>query len=106
MVRAGLGEQYDISEVETVEAASRYVAKYMFKRSQFTDKFPAHWHRVRYGQAWPKLPKRDPVARILLTRQDWGDLAASAVVIDAKDVAAHDACLHCSGGRMHPHQPT
>ena len=48
VVRAGLGDQYDISQVETVEGASRYVAKYMFKDTMFGTHWPKNWKRVRY----------------------------------------------------------
>jgi hypothetical protein len=84
VIRSGLGEQYDLSEVETVEAASRYVAKYMFKSTQFTTKFPKNWHRVRYSRSWPKLAERATNAEILLTSEDWFNLAKIAVVVDAQ----------------------
>lgn len=102
VVKAGLGEQYDISEIETIEAASRYVAKYMFKRSQFTDKFPPGWKRVRYSHSWPKLPEVKTNAFPLLSREDWGRLSASAVVIDAKDERAYRECVHWLGGEGIP----
>lgn len=82
-LRAGLGDQYDISAVETVEGASRYVAKYMFKDSQFRADFPPRWKRVRYSQSWPKLPERKTDAFVLLSAEDWRNLAALAGVIDA-----------------------
>jgi hypothetical protein len=79
--RSGLGEHYDISRVRTVEAVSRYVAKYMFKDSQFQQQFPKHWKRVRYAQTWPKLPDKKTNAFVLLSRQDWQLLAGSAVTV-------------------------
>lgn len=81
--RSGLGNQYDISRVKTVEAASRYVAKYMFKDSQFGTHFPKGWKRVRYSQTWPKLPDKKTDAFVLLSSDDWRHLATLAVVVDA-----------------------
>lgn len=91
--RSALGEQYDISEVGEVEAASRYVAKYMFKSSQFTSQFPKHWKRVRYAQSWPKLPTRETNAFVLLSLEHWGMLASLAAVVDAQAGEAYDQAL-------------
>lgn len=89
---AGLGEQYDISEVGTVEGASRYVAKYMFKPEMFKNDFPAHWKRVRYSQSFPKLPDRLTEAFVLLTYEDWQRLAREATVVQCTDESArHEA---------------
>ena len=105
VVSAGLGSQYDLSEVETVDAASRYVAKYMFKRSQFTDNFPPGWKRVRYGTGWPKLPEQKSTgakALVLLSAADWGNLSSLAAIIDAHDSAAYGECIHFLGGEGIP----
>lgn len=80
---AGLGDQYDISKVQTVEGASRYVAKYMFKDSQFSAHFPKRWKRVRYSQSWPKLERQKTDAFVLLSVEDWRHLATLATVVDA-----------------------
>lgn len=85
---AGLGEQYDISKVDTVEGASRYVAKYMFKETQFKADFPKNWKRVRYSQNFPKLPVRETNAFALVTKDDWGKLASLALVVQANDEAS------------------
>jgi len=92
--KAGLGEQYDISEVQSVEAASRYVAKYMFKDSQFGTHFPKGWKRVRYSQNWPKLERKKSDAFVLLSTDDWRHLASLAAVVDAEcgdtfEIASH-----------------
>lgn len=102
--RAGLGDQYDISRVETVEGASRYVAKYMFKDSQFGTHFPKRWKRVRYSQTWPDFAKPKTDAFVLLSADDWHRLASLAVVVDvergeALDTAnyflrGHDVIIH------------
>lgn len=55
-VKAGLGVQCRISEVEAIEGAARYVSKYMFK-SLRTQAFPRGWKRVRYSQSFPKRPQ-------------------------------------------------
>lgn len=87
---AGLGEQYDISIVRSIEAASRYVAKYMFKDSQFSALFPKHWKRVRYSQSWPDLEREKTNAFVLLSREDWNRLADLASVVDAEEGAAFE----------------
>jgi len=84
-VGAGLGWQYDLSELESVEGASRYVAKYLFKETIFTTKWPQGWRRVRYSQNWPKLPEIKSDAMILLTAFDWLALAKKAVRVTTKD---------------------
>lgn len=83
VVRSGLGDQYDISKVRTVEGAARYVAKYMFKKSQFEAFYPKHWKRVRYSNSFPKMQRVKTDAFVLLSRDDWQHLAALAVVVDA-----------------------
>lgn len=87
---AGLGEEYDISIVRSIEAASRYVAKYMFKDSQFSAQFPKHWKRVRYSQSWPDLERKETTAFVLLSREDWNKLADIASVVDAEEGAAFE----------------
>ena len=89
-VSAGLGEQYDLSVVENIEAASRYVAKYMFKDSQFSTHFPKGWKRVRYSQSWPKLAREKSDAFVLLSADDWRYLATLASVVDAADGEAYE----------------
>jgi hypothetical protein len=83
VARSGLGAQYDISKVENIEGASRYVAKYMFKKSQFSAQFPKHWKRVRYSQSWPKLERVKSDAFVLLSREDWKHLGDIATIVDA-----------------------
>lgn len=83
VLRSGLGREYDISVVETVEGASRYVAKYLFKTSIFTTTWPKGWKRVRYSQSFPKLPERETTAFVLLEHADWYKLASKAVVVNA-----------------------
>jgi len=90
-VRSGLGTEYDISLVETVEGASRYVAKYLFKDSIFTTDWPPRWKRVRYSQSFPKLPERKTSAMVLLTTEDWFKLAKLAVVVTCADYDAMEA---------------
>lgn len=91
VISAGLGDQYDISQVRTVEAASRYVAKYMFKDSQFGAHFPKRWKRVRYSQSWPDFAKPKTDAFVLLSADDWRHLASVAIVVDVERGEALDA---------------
>lgn len=87
-ISAGLGKQYDISKVRTVAAASRYVAKYLFKESMFITDWPKKWRRVRYSNSFPKLEKETSDAMVLIKRQDWRNLARKAVYVIPKDLAA------------------
>lgn len=87
-VECGLGRQYDISRLQSVEGASRYVAKYLFMESVFDTVWPKGWRRVRYSQNWPKLPEQTGDAFILLTTFDWYRLSREAVVVQTKDDGA------------------
>ncbi len=62
-ISAGLGSQYDISRVADVEAASRYVAKYLFKDGMFSTEFPKDWRRVRYSRSFPKQEKQTLIVK-------------------------------------------
>lgn len=84
-VECGLGEQYDISKINTIEGASRYVAKYLFHEDMFNTKWPKGWRRVRYSNNWPKLPEVKGDAFILLTSFDWYKLSRLAVIVQTKD---------------------
>lgn len=86
----GLGRQYDLSRVESVEAGSRYVSKYLFKETIFSDKWPKGWRRVRYSQGWPKLPDVKGDAFILLSQFDWYKLSKLAVIVKTKDEGAQN----------------
>ena len=87
VVKSGLGEQYDISFVESAEGASRYVAKYLFKQSMFETNWPKGWRRVRYSQSFPKLPAKKTDAFVLLSSDDWLKLAKKAVVVNCHDAS-------------------
>lgn len=93
-VRSGLGDQYDVSLVETPAAASRYVAKYMFKPSMMDAQYPKGWKRVRYSQTFPQLPDRKTDAFVLLSRNDWQKLARLASVIATDSDLTKQECLH------------
>lgn len=99
VVSAGLGEQYDLSLVRTSKAASRYVAKYMFKPSMFSDEYPKGWKRVRYSQSFPKLPDRETNAFVLLSRADWKKLASMAAWVITDDPQTKEEVLY----QLHGH---
>ncbi len=84
VIRAGLGEQYDISPAGKVEAVSRYVAKYLFKDNIFNTVWPRGWKRVRYSQSFPKLQRKDTGAFVLMKKEDWQKLAEVAVIVTCK----------------------
>jgi len=90
VIRAGLGDQYDISKVQTVEGASRYVAKYLFKDSIFTTDWPKGWKRIRYSQSFPKLAERKTDAFVLLQHADWYNLASKSVVVNCVGIDAFE----------------
>lgn len=81
VIRSGLGEQYEITKVQNAEAASRYVAKYLFKPTIFTADWPKGWKRIRYSQSFPDAPERETNAIVLLNQGDWYKLAEQAVVV-------------------------
>jgi len=85
VVKSGLGEQYDISFVESAEGASRYVAKYLFKQSMFETNWPKGWRRVRYSQSFPKPEHKTTECFVLMYKEDWLKLAHSAVVVNVSD---------------------
>jgi len=96
-VECGLGRQYDISGLGSVEGASRYVAKYLFKASVFDTVWPKGWRRVRYSQNWPKLPEKETESMILLTALDWLALAKKAVRIITKEEVVRQKCQWAIG---------
>lgn len=90
----GLGDQYDISRVRSAQAASRYVAKYLFKPANFKTIWPKGWRRVRYSQNWPKLPDRETNAFVLITREDWYKLASMALVVQPDNEYTWEECIN------------
>lgn len=88
--RSGLGEQYDISRVRNEAAASRYVAKYLFKPSAFDASWPLGWKRVRYSLSFPKLAELKTDAFVLRRYEDWSHLARLAVVVNCADVETYE----------------
>jgi len=91
---ASLGEQHKISKVATIEGASRYVAKYMFK-SALTENWPKGWHRVRYSQNFPKLPDaRVDECIILLSPSDWHEAQKRGVRYVCETPAIFDIAAH------------
>ena len=93
-VNAGLGNQYDISRVQSVEGASRYVAKYLFKPTIFTTTWPKGWKRVRYSQEFPQIPEKETEAFILMTREDWRKLARLATIITSNEYVVGEIVKH------------
>lgn len=92
VVRSGLGQEYDITQVRTAEGASRYVAKYMFKDSVFNTVWPKGWRRVRYSQSFPKLTREKSTAYVLLRDEDWQRLAHDAIMIKPTTAQAMREC--------------
>jgi hypothetical protein len=84
--RSGLGEQYNITRVESAEGASRYVAKYLFKPSIFTADWPKGWKRIRYSQSFPPSQERETNAIPLITQEDWYKLASRTVLVTVSNL--------------------
>lgn len=97
-ISAGLGEQYDISKVRDAEAASRYVAKYLFKPTIFQTHWPKNWRRIRYSRSFPKLPETEIEAFPLIKNSDWRRLARLAVVVTPDSPVSHNRCLEMLHG--------
>lgn len=76
-----LGVQYNITRVSDAEAASRYVAKYLFKPTIFNADWPKGWKRIRYSQSFPKAPEMETNAIALVKHEDWYRLAKNAVIV-------------------------
>lgn len=91
--RAGLGNQYEITQVRNAEAASRYVAKYLFKPTIFSDSWPKGWKRIRYSQGFPKQEERETEAIVLLTREDWVSLSERAIVVNCPDLDVYETVI-------------
>lgn len=97
--RSGLGGQYEITKIRNAEAASRYVAKYLFKPSIFEDSWPKGWKRIRYSQSFPDAPERETNAIVLLTQEDWYRLAKQAVVVTVTNLDDYQE----ASNRLHFH---
>lgn len=85
VVRAGLGNEYDISAVSSHAGVSRYVAKYLFKDTVFHTVWPSGWRRVRYSQSFPKFDRSKSDAFVLIEREDWQRLAREAIAVSTHD---------------------
>lgn len=90
VIKSGLGEQYEITKVRNAEAASRYVAKYLFKPTIFSDDWPARWKRIRYSQSFPKQEEQETNAIVLLRREDWVELSYRAIVVNCPDLDVYE----------------
>lgn len=90
-VKAGLGNQYDISFVDSAQGVSRYVAKYLFKPTMFSTQWDKNWRRVRYSQSFPQLPEQKTEAFVLITEQDWSYFRAIATVAYPQDEPSEKA---------------
>lgn len=98
VLSAGLGSQYDISQVASAEAAARYVAKYMFKSEMFTGSFPKGWRRVRYSQSFPKIERAKGDAIVLLSVANWMELSRNAARVIARDDVAYEEAFRALRG--------
>lgn len=93
-VKSDLGVQCRLSSVESVEACSRYIAKYLFKAST-RDRWPKGWKRVRYSQNWPKLKQDEGEKRayVVLSAWDWHKVATEAGIIETFEPAVYERAL-------------
>lgn len=88
--KSGLGTQSRVTPVASVEAVSRYIAKYLFKDAQFT-LMPKGWKRVRYSQNFPKALERQvdetSITFPLLKHEDWRRAELSGATFACEDMA-------------------
>jgi len=99
VIRAGLGEQYDISLVRSAQGASRYAAKYLFKDTMFEGDWPKGWKRIRYSNNFPKLPEIVTDAFPLIDFRDWHLLSRRSAFVTVSDpLILNDVRHHLSHG--------
>lgn len=99
VVRAELGEQYDISKIRNIEGASRYAAKYLFKETMFEASWPKGWKRIRYSNNFPKLPEVKTDAFPLVDFRDWHLLSRRSAFVTVSDpLILNDVRHHLSHG--------
>lgn len=98
--RSGLGSIYDVSIVDDAAAASRYVAKYLFKDAMITQ-WPKGWRRVRYSRSFPKLPDRETNGFPLLSHVDYAKLARVAIVLQPEnEIVLAEIERYCAGSDL------
>lgn len=95
--RSGLGTQSKISQVGSVEATARYIAKYLFKDAMLT-RMPAHWKRVRYSQNFPNkltTESNDNATYITIKNsKDWKLVAKAEVRFTTEARYIYELALH------------
>lgn len=81
--KAGLGIENDIQPLVSPAAASRYIAKYLFK-SALSMVWAKGWKRVRYSHSFPKATEReiDSETIVLLRREDWTSLMLTGLNVE------------------------
>jgi len=94
VVAAGLGPQCQITAIDEPGAVANYIGGYLTKHGA-TDKFPAHWRRVRWSAEWPKLPELIPEFVQLLThRRDWDKADSQGVRFIAENEGVYAVAKH------------
>jgi len=93
VVRSGLGREYDITLCSSAEGASRYVAKYLFKDTIYSQEWPKGWKRIRYSQSFPDNGYTGTEALALIKRDDWLALIRMSPVIRTADEASFNEAL-------------
>jgi len=93
--RAGLGSQHRITLIQSASAASRYVAKYMFKQTMF-DVFPPKWKRVRYSEEFPALEAlaTPEFVQVLRTPRDWHTARKTGIRFECESVDIFNMAAH------------
>lgn len=81
--KSGLGIENDIQPIISAQAASRYIAKYLFK-SALTMVWKKGWKRVRYSHSFPKAREYEKEAEtiVLLRLTDWTQLMLSGLSVE------------------------
>lgn len=93
IVRSGLGEVYNLTEIREPSAVARYVGKYLFKQTALT-LWPKRWKRVRYSQNWPiiSFDVKSEDAYAIIDKAAWQRLYNTKETIRTSEVDIQGMC--------------
>lgn len=91
-IAAGLGWQYEITQVREPKGVASYCAKYLFKDAIFT-KWPKGWKRIRYSRSFPK-PHKDEISDgfPIMSINDWRRIKLRKIAIHVDTMVVYDEC--------------
>lgn len=93
VVKAGLGNECEISPVKSAAGAASYISKYLFKET-IAESWPKNWRRVRYSQNYPRLPQtKNKTAIPLIKHADWLKIENLAPIVYADSEYTYERAL-------------